>query len=274
VLESLFNFREINRRPYLALLWAFVIVTVSLLIAIRVNFTMTVNGAEVNLTSMLGLSFALISSSYFMTVLIRKEEMLEEKFINKHYRKKFWVRHEKDILIFLYFFAGATLAYAVWAVILPADNFQVQLNSICSMRGELSACGNLATGAVSSDDLRFQSILSNNIYVGIFSFVLAFVFGAGSSFIILWNAGILGIYIGLISRHLFDIPMQSIRFLPHGIPEIAGYICVGLAGSLISTAILRKAEGKTILKVSIDSALVALLGFGLIILGAAIEVYI
>lgn len=275
MLESLFNFKEINKRPYLAFVWAFAIVSISVVIALQVGFVMNIGGSAVNLTGIFALAFALISSAYIMTALIRKEELMEENAIRKHYNKRFWERHRKDILIFLYFFGGATLAFAVWTMLLPIDTFQVQISSICSMRPYLSACNSVGiTGAAASIDNGFQKILLNNLEVTLFSFIFAFIFGAGSVFIILWNAGILGIYIGLISKHIMEIPMNSIMFLPHGIPEIAGYICAGLSGSLISIAIIRKAD-KDILKVVVwDSTKVLVLGFALICLGAFIEAYL
>ncbi len=275
MLESLFNFKEINRRPYLAFLWAFAILSISVIIALQVGFTMNVSGSVVNLTGLFALAFALISSAYIMTAIIRKEELMEENAIRKHYSKRFWERHQKDMLIFLYFFGGATLAFAVWTMLLPVSTFQVQISSICGMRPYLSACGSMGiTGAVTDSAYSFQTILVNNLEVTLFSFIFAFIFGAGAAFIILWNAGILGIYIGLISKNIMDIPVNSIRFLPHGIPEIAGYIFAGLAGSLISIAVIRKAD-KDILKVVVwDSLKVLVLGVALIFIGALVEAYL
>ncbi|MBM3303597.1 MAG: stage II sporulation protein M [Candidatus Aenigmarchaeota archaeon] len=275
MLESLFNFREINSRPYLAFLWAFAIISISVIIAMQIGFKIAVGTASVNLTGIFTLAFALISSSYIMTAIIRREELMEEKAIRAHYSKGFWERHRKDLLIFLYFFGGATLAFAVWTMLLPADTFQVQIPSICAMRPYLSVCDSpMITGSVTSPSVSFMNILTNNLRVTAFSFVFAFIFGAGAVFILLWNAGILGICIGLMSRSLAEIPVNSIRFLPHGIPEIAGYILAGLAGSLISIAIIRKADRNILKSVAWDSAVVLIIGVVLVVLGAFIEAYL
>lgn len=275
MLESLFNFREINSRPYLAFLWAFAIISISVIIAMQIGFKIAVGTASVNLTGIFTLAFALISSSYIMTAIIRREELMEEKAIRAHYSKGFWERHRKDLLIFLYFFGGATLAFAVWTMLLPADTFQVQIPSICAMRPYLSVCDSpMITGSVTSPSVSFMNILTNNLRVTAFSFVFAFIFGAGAVFILLWNAGILGICIGLMSRSLAEIPVNSIRFLPHGIPEIAGYILAGLAGSLISIAIIRKADRDILKSVAWDSAVVLIIGVVLVVLGAFIEAYL
>jgi len=283
MLESLFNFREVNKRPYIAFFWAFAIISISVIIALQVGFKMAVGTSTVNMTGIFALAFALISSSYIMTAIIRKEELMEERAIKRHYSKNFWERHRKDLLIFLYFFGGATLAFAVWTILLPADTFQVQIPSICAMRPYLPVCDSpmitgAATGgsaaAAASLDGRFAEIMTNNLRVTMFSFIFAFIFGAGAVFILLWNAGILGICIGLMSKSLADIPMNSIRFLPHGIPEIAGYILAGLAGSLISIAVIRKAESSILRSVVWDSAKVLAIGVLLVLLGAFIEAYL
>jgi uncharacterized membrane protein SpoIIM required for sporulation len=284
MLESLFNFKEINKRPYLGFLWAFAIISLSVIMAMEIGFKIAVGTSSVNLTGIFTLAFALISSSYIMTAIIRKEELMEERAIRAHYKKGFWERHRKDLLIFLYFFGGATFAFAVWTVMLPVDTFQVQIPSICAMRPYLSVCDNpaitgaatgvLPTASAVDSGGRFQEILGNNLRVTMFSFVFAFVFGAGAVFILLWNAGILGICIGLMSKSLAEIPVNAIRFLPHGIPEIAGYICAGLAGSLISIAIIRKADGRILKSVAWDSIKVLVIGLGLIVLGAFIEAYL
>jgi uncharacterized membrane protein SpoIIM required for sporulation len=280
MLESFLNFNEINRRPYLAFFWAFAILVVSVIIALQVGFTMSVAGNQVNLTGVFALAFSLISSAYVMTALIRKEELMEEKAIKRHYGKKFWGRHQKDVLIFMYFFGGATFAFAVLTLMLPVSTFQVQISSICAMRPYLSACedagivGPVSGNAAGDGSYAFGVILTNNLQVAFFSFIFAFIFGAGAVFVILWNAGILGIYIGLMSKHIAEIPMISIRFIPHGVPEIAGYICAGLAGSLISTAILRKADPEVLKVVTVDSLKVMALGFAFIFIGAFVEVYL
>jgi len=275
MLESLFNFREVNKRPYIAFFWAFAIISISVIIALQVGFKMAVGTSTVNMTGIFALAFALISSSYIMTAIIRKEELMEERAIRKHYNKGFWERHRKDLLIFLYFFGGATLAFAVWTILLPADTFQVQIPSICAMRPYLSVCDSpMITGAATDLGGRFAEIMTNNLRVTMFSFIFAFIFGAGAVFILLWNAGILGICIGLMSKSLADIPMNSIRFLPHGIPEIAGYILAGLAGSLISIAVIRKAESSVLRSVAWDSVKVLAIGVLLVLLGAFIEAYL
>jgi len=275
MLESLFNFREINSRPYLAFFWAFAIVSISIIIALQVGFSISVGGHSVNLTGIFALAFALISSSYIMTAIIRREELMEEKAIKRHYNRRFWERHQKDMLIFLYFFGGATLAFAVWTMLLPADTFQVQIPSICAMRPYLSVCDSpMITGSVTDQTAGFVRILTNNLRVAMFSFIFAFIFGAGAVFILLWNAGILGICIGLMSKNLMEIPVNSIRFLPHGIPEIAGYILAGLAGSLISIAVIRKADREILKSVAWDSIKVLAFGVALVLLGAFIEAYL
>ena len=97
MLESLFNFKEIRKRPYLGFLWAFAIISLSVIIAMQVGFKISVGTVTVNLTGVFTLAFALISSSYIMTAIIRKEELMEEKAIRAHYNKGFWERHKNRV---------------------------------------------------------------------------------------------------------------------------------------------------------------------------------
>ena len=106
------------------------------------------------------------------------------------------------------------------------------------------------------------------------AFIFSLIFGAGAVFIIAWNASVLGVYIGELSKHVWHIPIISLTFLPHGIPEIGGYIVAGLAGGILSAAILRKRNMEAIRYITLDSVKLLLLGAALILIAAGIEVYL
>jgi uncharacterized membrane protein SpoIIM required for sporulation len=143
------------------------------------------------------------------------------------------------------------------------------------MHPNLSVCDTLGlTGGVSQEAAMFQQYFFNNIQVFAFAFIFSLIFGAGFVFIIIWNASILGVYIGLKAQAIQMIPLMSFPFLPHGIPEIAGYITAGLAGGLISAAVIRKADITIIRKVSWDALKVLVFGVILILIGAFIEAYL
>jgi uncharacterized membrane protein SpoIIM required for sporulation len=92
-------------------------------------------------------------------------------------------------------------------------------------------------------------------------------------FIIVWNASILGVAIGELSKYFWEIPIKTLMFLPHGIPEIIGYLCAGLAGGLLSAAILRCRSTDVLKIIFLDSLKIILLGVVFILIAAGIEVY-
>lgn len=273
MLESLVTLKELHERPWLAFIWATILCSVAVIVSAQVSYYMRISGTS--LAGLFTVIFTLIPSVYFATLLIKKEEMLEEFYVKKHYEKKFWERHKTDILIFMFFFAGITLTFAAWTTILPQDFFHVQLVTICGMR-HMEICQTLGiTGMTAQPQFTsFMMYLTNNLNVLMFAFIFSFIFGAGAIFIIIWNASILGVVIGYMSKAVWEIPGASLGFLPHGIPEIAGYICAGLAGGLISAAVLRRVDRVTIRIVVFDALKVLVLGIILIILGAGIEAFL
>ncbi len=263
--ESIIRFEEANEKPWLMFIWAFIVCSIAVLIAAQINYQVSFGGISFNLSGLFAVLFAIIPSVYFVTLLIKKEEILSEKFAAKRIEAAFWDRHGKDIMILLFFFFGMVFAFALWTYIMPGDFFQVQSSKIGQIQGTVS--GQLTEGNIGI----FNRVLVNNLQVTVFSFMFSLFFGAGAVFILVWNASILGVFVGQLSRHWAEIPATAMGFLPHGIPEIAGYVCAGLAGGLISAAILRGHDRKVFKKVVRESLEVLLLGILFIFLGAGIE---
>ncbi len=263
--ESIIRFEEANEKPWMMFIWAFIICSIAVLVAMQINYQVSYGGISFNLSGVFSVLFAIIPSVYFVTLLIKKEELLSEKFATRKLEAAFWDRHGKDIMILLFFFFGMVFAFAMWTYILPGDFFQVQSSKITQIQGTVS--GQFTEGNLGI----FNRVLINNLQVTVFSFMFSLFFGAGAVFILVWNASILGVFVGQLSRHWAHIPGTAMGFLPHGIPEIAGYVCAGLAGGLISAAILRGHERKVFKKVVRESLEVLLLGILFIFLGAGIE---
>lgn len=261
MLESLINFKLIQKKPYLIFVWAIIVASVSVISSAHVQSLPSVS------PGFFSVLLTIIPSAYFLTVLIRKEEKIEEKEIQKYHRKTFWGRHEKDIMILLFFFFGLAMAFGIWGFALPDEFFDVQLTKINQIRGGITGA---QTVALSTFDLIFR----NNLQVTLLSFIFSFIFGAGAIFIIVWNASVLGVYIGELSKALWQIPIISLSFLPHGIPEIAGYIAAALAGGLLSAGILRKNTFRVLSIVAFDSAMLMVLAILLILFGAGIEAFL
>lgn len=255
MIESLIDLRAMERRPSLTFLWAFIVGSIAIITS---TFVRSIPGVDFGFFSVL---FTIIPSVYFFTVLIKREERIEEQEFREA-ETAFWKIHGKDIIILLFYFFGLTLAFALWGFFLPGE-FDAQIQKINEIRG---------TGAFAKEGVLY-SIFMNNLQVMGMSFVFSIIFGTGAIFIIVWNASVLGVFIGEFSKSLLHIPLVSLGFLPHGIPEIAGYLVAALSGGILSAAILRRRHD--ILRYVIyDSAKLLLLGVFLVAIGAVIEVYL
>jgi uncharacterized membrane protein SpoIIM required for sporulation len=268
MLESILKFREIDRSPYLTFIWALMVTTIGVLFSTQLAYRIQVGSTILNLSGLFSVIFTIIPSVYFLTIVIKREEKIEEELIRKHYTQKFWQRHEKDILFFLFYFFGVTFAFALWSFILPVDFFQVQINEIQNVRA--SVTGEITKGSFNS----FLGVSMNNLQVLLFAFIFSLLFGAGAVFIIVWNASVLGVYIGELSKSLMEIPLVSLSFLPHGIPEVVGYLCAGLGGGLLSAAVLRSHSSEILRIILFDSIKIVIIGIAFIFLAAGIEVYL
>lgn len=269
MLEELISLNEINRKPYLMFFWAFLMCSVAILVSMQIAYTVSISGITIDLTGIFSVMFIVIPSSYMLTHLIKREELLEEHQIKEH-KIKLWERHQKDITILMFFFFGLTMAFAFWSFMLSGSTFEVQLSKINQIRGGM-------TGAATVDlqYATFDRILVNNLQVMVFSFLFSFIFGAGAVFIIAWNASVFGVFIGSkLSQMLWHIPLVTLSYLPHAIPEIGGYLCAGLAGGLISAAVLRKKEMECIKVITFDGLKLMCLGALLILVGAGIEAFL
>lgn len=272
MLESLVSFKEITKRPYLMFPWAFAMGSIAIFISIQVSYRVIISNIAFDPTGLFAVLFVILPSSYFITHMIKKEELLEEEYIREHHEKFFWVRHEKDIMIMMFFFLGLTMAFGFWSFIMPENLFQVQIAKINQIKG---IAGSVTGAAVEDQASFFSRILLNNLQVMGFSFFFSFIFGAGMVFIIAWNASILGVYVGAkLSETIWHIPVVTLGFLPHGIPEIAGFVTAGLAGGLLSAAFIRNRDAHILKIIIFDSIKVMAIAVSLIFLAAAIEVYL
>ena len=218
------------------------------------------------MTGLFVVLFTVIPSVSFVTMLLKREEKMEETFVKKHYSKAFWQRHEKDLMIMLFYFAGLTLAFAMWAFFLPGEFFQVQTQKINEIQG--------VTGAASYKYYTFTQIMNNNLQVMFFAFLFSLVFGAGAIFIIAWNASILGVYIGQLANSVWEIPVVSLSFIPHGLLEIGAYLIAGIAGGLMSAMLIRKNTTHIKEVVAFDCLKLLIIAVILIVIAAGIEVYL
>ena len=197
--------------------------------------------------------------------------------------------HGKVISFLLFLFFGFAVSFAMWYVFLPTDlaqnAFSVQTQTITNINSG-------ATGMTFQNLGIFTKIFFNNIKVLIFCILFAFIYGAGAIFILTWNASVIGAAIGNFIRtgisaeasmlglagvaNYFQIfSLGLLRYAIHGIPEIGAYFIGGLAGSIISIAVIRHDIGtKKYEKILLDSSDLVIIAIVVLFLAALLEVYV
>lgn len=217
--------------------------------------------------------------------------MEEEKDLSGMEERWLLKEHSKALKAFIYLFLGATVAFSFWYMVLSSSTtnvlFQTQAETINSINGRVT--GHISLQA----SVPFLAkIFFNNMKVLIFCMLFAFVFGSGAIFILIWNASVIGTAIGNFMRteistianlmgfdkvaHYFQIiSLGLLRYSIHGIPEILSYFIGGLAGGIISIAIIRHDFGtKKFEQILLDSADLILLSVGILFAAAILEVFV
>ena len=189
----------------------------------------------------------------------------------------------------MFLFFGITLALVLSYVVLPTevtDNvFNLQKEAIVNVNANIQSN---ATGNVSRINV-LGKIFFNNLSVLFFCLVFSFLYGTGAIFILTWNASVIAAAMGgLIKSELakvaslvgfssisayFGITTFSFfRYMTHGILEVASYFIAGLAGGIISIALIRHNLKEE--RVLVDAFDLILISVGLLLIAGVVEVYI
>lgn len=197
--------------------------------------------------------------------------------------------HNKAILFFMYMFIGITFACAMWYTFLPTsainELFDKQTATIQTINNQVS--GNV----IYNLDI-FTKIFFNNFKVLAFSVLFAFVYGAGTIFILAWNATVIGAAIGNFIRsnissytsslglleagnYFHVVSLGLLKYSVHGIPEIAAYFYGGLAGGILSVSLIRKHfKTQKFAVIMTDFSELVLIAMGFLVAAAFLEVYV
>ncbi len=201
--------------------------------------------------------------------------------------------HSKALSFFMFLFVGFVLAFSLAYILLPhelvQDVFNSQLQTIQSINSR--AIDDVSGSAVGGWGL-FLQILANNLKVMLFAFFFSFFYGAGAIFILTWNASVISAAIGTFFRNniaevanglglssvagYFQVYSLSLLryFLPR-LQEILGYFIGGLAGGLISVAVIKHDFGTPLFRrVLRDSMDLILLAVVVLTVAALMEVYV
>lgn len=277
VLESLTNPLKAEKKPANMIFLGFLYSSVALFVSLWI-FREQASLVMVFLTVMacIPLMYNTIKMEEKKDLIIEKESVLLKE-------------HAKALMFFMYLFIGFTLAFAFWYVVLPSDLIN---NAFSTQTQTILQINYGVTGAASGKLGVFSKILFNNIKVLIFCILFAFLYGVGAIFILTWNASVIGVAIGNFIRsnisniaatnhfvaagnYLKVISFGLLRYSIHGVPEILGYFVGGLAGGIISIAVIRHDLGTEKFEhIVLDSTELVILSLALLFVAALLEVFV
>ncbi len=212
--------------------------------------------------------------------------------------------HSKALSFFMFLFVGFCIAFSLAYIFLPVTiveaAFQTQINTIKNINTQISGetinsgalAGSIIEGSALGGATLFLQIFLNNFKVMLFCIFFSFFYGAGAIFILTWNASVISAAIGTFFRtHISDYAsslgfvkaagyfhiysLSLIRYFIHGLPEILAYFIGGLAGGIISVAVIRHDFGtQTFRKIVRDAFDLFLLAIVVLLIAAGIEVYV
>jgi len=268
VLESLTNPEKAEKNPVSMLIYGFIFASISIILSLLIFR---------NDPSMVAVFITVIISIPLMYTTMKFEEKKDLEIKDERTLLK---QHWKALKFLIFLFFGFIIAYSLWFIFLPAETtqslFSTQLSTISSINSKIS--GNLL---VNSGIL--VKIFMNNFKVMLFCLFFSLFFGAGAIFILTWNASVIGAAMGTFARdklsyfgtHFIALPLSLLRYMTHGVFEILAYFMAGLAGGIISVAIINNhlvgEHKKIILKDCLDLVLLAII---FLVIGAIVEVFI
>ena len=137
-----------------------------------------------------------------------------------------------------------------------------------------------------------SKIFLNNIKVMIFCILFSFLYGSGAIFILTWNASVIGAAAGnfirthmaqfagavglhKIGAYFYVTSLSILRYAVHGIPEILSYVVAGLAGGILSMALVRHDTGTKVFEnVLLDVSDLVLLSVLILFIAGLLEVFV
>ncbi|MFH1801977.1 MAG: stage II sporulation protein M [archaeon] len=257
----LFNPKKAERHPLEILLVVIFYTSISIFLSLWI----LPNQASIAMVFLSIIACLYLVQGIFIVEESKEKDTNEESFVLKEHAKTLW------FLLIIFF--GFLIAYTFWMLILPTnmttDIFSLQASTFEEIRS--------ITGRVTAPEA-FSIIMSNNLRVLLLSVILAIFYGAGSLFILAWNASLMGYIIGGLVKHTLgyaSIPYAFLKFFIHGIPEILAYLAAALAGGIIFITVIRGDIKKDRIKRTfIDIIVLIAISIGLLLIAAGIESYI
>ena len=280
VLESLFNPLQLKKHPW----EIFLVVFVYSILALFISYIVFKESA-----GLLTVFLIVIMLLPMLYTTIKEEEALDAKYNDEVILLK---KHSKMIAFVLLIFIGITCALAVSYVFLPQD----MVNTVFALQHEAIGHVNanvdqIITGNITKFDV-FTAILINNLRVLFFSLIFSFLFGTGALFILAWNGSVVAVAMGNlfkqqlaqgaaiagihpVASYFSAASFSFFRYMTHGVLEIGAYLVAGLAGGIISVAVIKhKLKGNEVDNVLSDSLWLFISSIIILVFAGLVEVYI
>lgn len=277
VLESIVGYRIAKNKPLLLVVVGAVNACLSILLA------QWVFPSHVSLTA---LFFTVLSGVPLFLKAIDGEEAIDER---SRSERSMLREHGRVIMFLCFLFIGMLVGFTgMFLFLSPEDagsTFDVQIDTFCriNQRSDYQGCMQQygLTGYASQPVHPFFAIIQNNLKVLFICALFSFLYGSGAIYILTWNAMVLSVAIGYHAKQLFietapflAVIISSLSFLKHGLLEMAAYFVAGLAGGILSVAVVKHRFGRGFRSVVIDSAWMYGISLVLIVAAAVIEVFV
>lgn len=273
VLESLFNPFMVKKKPWEMFLAGFAFSVIGLLLSYFVFR---------DSAGLLMVFLIVIATLPMLYTTIKNEEELDLK-INSELR--LLKEHTKVLAFLMFWFLGITVALSLAYILLPAEMTTTIFSFQHQAIGKVNAT---IQGNVVKSDL-FVRVFLNNLKVIFFCIIFSFLYGAGGIFILSWNASVVAAAIGnlfkteiasiasavgfsSISAYFGVATFSFFRYMTHGLLEMFAYFTAGLAGGIISIALIKHNLEND--KVLVDALDLILISLGILLVAGLVEVYI
>lgn len=277
VLESLINPLKAEKKPWEMFFIGFIYSSVGILLAMWI------------FKDQASLVMVFLTVMACVPIVYNTLKLEESKDLSTNVGKKLLKEHNKAITFLMFLFMGITVSCALWYAFLPSDfSYELFEKQIATIK----AVNTKVTGNVIDKSTIFTKIFFNNMTVLAFAILFSLIYGAGAIFILTWNASVIGAAMGnFIKMHIANyanliglnvaaayfqaISLSFLRYAIHGIPEIMGYFYGGLAGGIISVAIIKHHYStKKFSSILIDSSELVLIAIGFLFIAAILEVFV
>jgi len=279
MLESMINPKRLVKGPWKMFFIGIIYASLSLLLS---QWFFAKDAVLSHYSGIIVVTFCVLFSLPFMYYLIKTDEVEDEETAGFW---SVWKTHSNAIYAFMWLFLGFIVAFSFWYIVLGNQNlFNAQIETYCMINspGDLGKCvhqyslGQINPTGAATSEARLLAIISNNIYVMIFTLIFSLIFGAGAIFILAWNASVIATAIGIFTQYqISEIPMGIARYMIHGFPEIAAYFVTALAGGIFGVGVIRNGIMNIKFLRVLDNVIVLLfLSIVLLIVAGFIEVYL